>query len=133
MIRIISDDNYEAMLSLVKHVCKEIKSGVKYDTEDIKGYISTLKNECIDINNKLHKDVLAFENKRYGTQKKLILDSIEQMEAYIGDKTKSDEEMPDFNSMSKEELIEFIKKSRQEKPQPENSEKDEVFKDPVND
>lgn len=135
MIKIISNDNYEAIISLLKHVCDDIKKGVKFDAESLENYESMLES-AEEMNNELHKDVRTFESKRFCSHRKLIRESLDTIRKEI-ENIKSNE-TPDFSSMSKEELIEYIMKSRSssakekpvaeeatDKPQPSGKETEE--------
>lgn len=135
MIKIISNDNYEAIISLLKHVCDDIKKGVKFDAESLENYESMLTS-AEEMNNELHKDVRTFESKRFCSHRKLIRESLDTIRKEI-ENIRSNE-TPDFSSMSKEELIEYIMKSRSssareksvaeevtDKPQPSGKENEE--------
>lgn len=127
MIKIISNDNYEAIISLLKHVCDDIKKGVKFDAESLENYESMLKS-AEDMNNELHKDVRTFESKRFCSHRKLIRESLDTIRKEI-ENIRSNE-TPDFNSMSKEELIEYIMKSRSSSAKEEKPVTEEVTDKP---
>lgn len=110
MIRIIETEaNYEAGVALMRSTLVEMKKGISYTSEDIEymlELIDTLKEE----NLKIHQQVYAFESRRYGGNKALFCELEELLTTEREKALKREKfEKEGFDSMSREELLEYIK------------------------
>lgn len=117
MIYIIeTDQNFEAGCALCNKIVKELNKGVIMSEEDL-DYFETLAENVSIINKNVHKEVIDVENRRYGGSKC----TCDELKTLIAErrKAKEKEKEPDFNSMSKEELIAYIKSNEAKKVEDE--------------
>lgn len=110
MIKIIeTNDNYEALIALFKVVNKELASGVEYEKEDLERFLEMCE-EAEKANSDIHRRVIDFENKRFGGNKISIIEVRKRINERLSNMSKMDRlKRVDFDSMSKDELLDFIK------------------------
>lgn len=124
MVYIIeTDQNFEAGIALCNKVVKDLNKGIIMAEEDLEYFEKLCENVSI-INKNVHKDVMDTENRRYGGAKSAC-DDLKKLIEERRKASKKEEEI-DFNKMSKEELIAYIK-SKEEKKEDEGL----VLKDPT--
>lgn len=136
MIYLIETDyTYEALVALLNKTLKELNKGTTYDVNDLmltRDYITAVENT----NRLIHKKVVDLENKRYGGHKSICVDLTVIIDDLIN-KAKQEPKQPDFENMTREELLAFIKEREldKDKPEPDLEEKKPeeaklVLKDP---
>lgn len=110
MIKIIeTNDNYEAVIALFKVINKELASGVEYEKDDLLRF-QNMCDEAEKANIEIHKNVIDFENKRFGGNKISIIEVRKRINERLADMSKMDRlKRVDFDSMSRDELLDFIK------------------------
>lgn len=112
-----TEQNYEAAVALCNKIVRELNKGVVIVKEDLLEY-KAIAERVIAINKDIHKSVQDVENRRFGGNKsicEMLLNLIEERLSTAPEPNKID-----FEKMTKQELIDYIKSnSSQEKSKEE--------------
>lgn len=100
--------NYDAAMCLLREVTKRIRRGKQDYLETDVEQFKALSEECRSINEKIHQVVMDNEGGRYGVAKSQLDDFDSVLGSYSG-QIESKDKAPDFEKMSKEELLAYIK------------------------
>ena len=92
----------------MREVTKRIRKGKQDYLETDVEQFKALSEECRGINEKIHQVVLDNEGGRYGVAKSQLDDFDSVLDSYSG-QIESKDKAPDFEKMSKEELLAYIK------------------------
>lgn len=122
-----SNQNYEAAVALCNKIVREINKGVILDKEDLISF-KEIAERALAINKDIHKSVQDLENKRFGGHKGVCETLVSLIDERL--KTVEEPEKLDFDKMSKEELIEYIKNKGFEPESKKEEENDLVFINP---
>lgn len=110
----VTDQNYEAGVALCNKIVRELNKGAIMSKEDFDYFEELIENVSV-INRNIHKDVMDVENRRYGGSKS-ICEELKRLIAERREESQVEEEKElDFNKMSKEELIAYIKSNEEKK------------------
>lgn len=124
----ITDQNYEAGVALCNKVVRELNKGAIMPESDLE-YFEALLENVSTINRNIHKEVMDAENKRYGGSKS-ICEELKRLIAARREQIVEEEKTPDFEKMSKEELIAYIKSNETKKVEEPVNDKEFVLKNP---
>lgn len=115
---------YEALLALAVKFHKVVLKHDKVSKEDVEKALE-IANNLKEENEIMHAAFIARENRRYGdtlsTAKRLEAKAISIL------KEISEETNEDFESMDKDQLVELVKKMREEKARKEKEEEEKVL------
>lgn len=103
--------SYEAGVALCNKALKELNKGVEYDIEDIRFLEDLTENVYLE-NQKIHREVTDRENRRYGGNK-AVCENLKEIVDRLLDAERNKPKEPDFEAMSKDELIQYIKSMKE--------------------
>lgn len=101
-----TDLTFEALASYCKAILKQINNGEKITKEDLE-LADRSADEVLRVNKIVHKMVVDKENKRYGTINGTCLLLKDKIKETLS--KKEENTVPDFDSMTKDELVNYIR------------------------
>lgn len=104
----VTDHTYEAGVALCNKIVREINRGAIISKEDLEYHLE-LAERVMVANTAIHQSVLSKENKRYGGNKGICEEVKRLCQERLDTAFSCESKVKNFDGMSREELIAYIK------------------------